>query len=89
MYNMQQNQQTRPQNNPQYVQYVMQQTGSSIEQCAADVANAGLGDYHTIVARLREGDVTVLMDYANWVRQNNTQAWNQATQACQGLFGRR
>lgn len=89
MQNMQHPQGGRPQYNPQYVQYVMQQTGSTIERCAADVANAGLGDYQTIVTRLRLGDVTVLMDYANWVQANNPQAWEQANQACRGIFGHR
>lgn len=84
-----QQQQAQAQNNVDYVNYVMQRTGSTIEQCAATVAQAGLGDYNTIVMRLRQGDVTVLMDYANWIKQNNPQAWSQATQACNGMFGQR
>lgn len=78
-----------PQPNPEYVQYVLQRTGTSIERCAEDVARAGFGDYNVIVQRLRQGDVAVLTDYANWMKANNPQAWQQATNACHTIFSQR
>lgn len=88
MQNMNQ-QAMQPQPNPEYVQYVLQRTGTTIERCAEDVARAGFGDYNEIVQRLRQGDVTVLTNYANWVKSNNPQAWQQATSACHNIFGQR